>query len=424
MFIKRFHISESEKQTFKLHMIFNAIDGMIVGIFALNEFVLIKALKGTDYQIGFLFQFSVVVLLLSVFLNELQKRTKNKTKMLRIVALLTRSPLLLFFFFPITEITPQVQIMYQYIFLAIFLLYFLSNAHILPVINLILKKNYKHENFGKYYGYATTLNKIVILISTFFFGLLLDFYEQSYRYVYPFVAIMSISSIFILTKINYQQPELTLKIDFISSIKRTYKNMTNIVLKNKPFRDFEIGFMLYGFAWMVSVSVITIFFEKVLHLNYSGVAFYKNSYNTIAIIVLPFFGKLLGRIDPRKFSVYAFIFMIFYMFFMGITEFFPYYFEVFEIKIYWTLILSYLSYGIFAAMMALLWYIGSAYFCKDEDVADYQSVHLVLTGVRGVFAPLIGIFFYQIIGFFGVFSLGIFSLLLALLVLRRSMKKY
>ena len=68
--------------------------------------------------------------------------------------------------------------------------------------------------------------------------------------------------------------------------------------------------MFYGFAWMATAAVITIFFEKVLHLNYSSIAFYKNAYNTLAILLLPYFGKLIGKIDPRKFAVYTFGFML------------------------------------------------------------------------------------------------------------------
>ena len=109
---------------------------------------------------------------------------------------------------------------------------------------------------------------------------------------------------------------------------------------------------------------------------------------------------------------------------MGLTEYFPNYTEVFGIKIYYTLLISFLSYGIFGAMMGLLWYIGSAYFAKDEDAAEYQSIHLSLTGFRGVFAPIIGIFFFKIIDYSGVFALGVISLAIGIIFLTCSIKKH
>ena len=116
--------------------------------------------------------------------------------------------------------------------------------------------------------------------------------------------------------------------------------------------------------------------------------------------------------------------MLLYLLFMGLTQFFPIYIEVFNIKIYFTLVVSFLSYGIFGAMMGILWFIGSAYFSKNENAADYQSIHVSMTGLRGAFAPLVGIFFYKIIDFSGVFALAIISLLIGIVVLWYSVRKY
>ena len=198
--------------------------------------------------------------------------------------------------------------------------------------------------------------------------------------------------------------------------------MIEIIKTNIPYRDFEIGFMFYGFAWMSTAAVITIFFDKVLNLNYSSVAFYKNAYNFLAIIILPYFSRLIGKIDPRKFAIITFGALLLFIFFMGLTEFFDGNIEVFGIKIYYSLIASYIFYGIFAATMALLWFIGSAYFAKDEDAGNYQSVHLTLTGFRGMFAPLIGVVFYELFGFSWTFGIAIFSLGIAVLLMFVSMK--
>ena len=49
------HIPDDAKRSFRYHIIYSVIDGFILGLFALNEFILIKSLKGTNYQIAFLF---------------------------------------------------------------------------------------------------------------------------------------------------------------------------------------------------------------------------------------------------------------------------------------------------------------------------------------------------------------------------------
>jgi MFS family permease len=418
-------ITSEEQRTFILHLFYSIIDGFILGLFALNEFILIKSLKGTDYQIGFLFQFTVFVLLFSIIINEVFKRVSRKTRMIRYVGLITRLPLLIFVYFPANALSISNPLLFQLAFLFIFLIYFMANPLLYPAINHLLKNSYSHSNFGRLYGYSALANKIMMLVSTFLFGILLDKNYFSFTYVYPFVAAFGILSIYILTKINDSEPaEIEIKKSFFDSIKVSMKNSSQILKQNKPYRDFEIAFGLYGWAWLSTVAVITIFFEKELNLNYSSIAFYKNSYNLIAIMVLPFFGKLLGKIDPRKFAIYTFSAMFFHLLFMALTQFIPHFFIFWELKIYYSLIASYISYGLFAAMMALLWYIGSAYFCRNDEVSSYQAIHLTLTGVRGMLAPLIGVFFYEIMGFTGVFGLALLSLALAVYVMQQSMKKH
>ncbi len=187
--------------------------------------------------------------------------------------------------------------------------------------------------------------------------------------------------------------------------------MKGILVSNVPYRHFEMSFMLYGFSFMISVTVITIYFYEHLNLNYASVAFYRNAYNILAIVLLPIFGKMLGNIDPRRFAVITYTSIVLYIFFLMMTTYFPYSFEVYDISIYYTLIFYVIFHGVFAATMVLLWNIGSAYFCKPEEAGTYQSLHLSLTGTRAVVAPLFGVAFYELFGFTMTFCLAIASLL-------------
>lgn len=394
-----------------------------MGVLAMNEFVLIKSLKGSNYQIGILFQLSVILMLLSIVFNEWIKRTKNKVLLIRLVGLASRLPLLAFLFFPRSVEAIGLAPGFQILFLLIFLGFYLSSPVMLPVINLFLKKNYRHENFGPLFSYATTLNKIVMLVSTFAFGWMLDRDPYCFTYVYPSLAFFGVISIVLFTRIPFTPADVVIKSGVLTSLKNSLSNMWKIIKGDAPYRDFEIGFMLYGFAWMTTIAVITIFFEKILHLNYSSVAFYKTSYNLIAILILPFFGRLINKIDPRLFGVITFSSLLLYLLFLALTEYFPGSFEFLGIQVYYMLILAFIAHAIFAATMSLLWFIGSAYFSRDDNAANYQSVHLTLTGMRGLFAPLLGVFFFEMLGFTWIFGIAIFSLSMAIVLMFWSIKK-
>jgi len=413
-----------ERKAFRLHMVYSGIEGIILGVLALNEYVFIHSLKGSNYQLAFLFQFSMVVFLFLVVMNQFRKRIRNKKLMLRTTGLVTRLPLLLLCIIPHDEKILAMQPGWHYMFLFVFLVYFSGNIIIYPAINVLLKTNYRHDLFGKLYSYATSLNKIVILIATFAYGALLDYDNFAFTYVFPVVGILGVVSLFVLSGINYsglvQQSQ---SLGFIASVRQSILTMVNILRTNKPYLHFEIGFMLYGFSFMVTVTIINIFFQDALNLNYSSVAFYKNAYNILAILLLPFFGKLLSRLDPRKFAAFTFGALFVYIFFLMLSEYVAGNFNLFGIKIYYMLLAAFGFYGIFAATMALAWFIGSAYFCKPEEADDYQSVHLSLTGFRSLFAPLLGVYFYEHIGFTGTFILALIVLLAAMALMRWSYRR-
>jgi hypothetical protein len=428
MILKTFNsipLSQREKKTFRLHLAYSIIEGFILGILVLNEFVFLKSLHGSNYQIGLLFQFSVVAMVLLFLFNEFIRRIRNKRRLLRITGLVTRAPLFILLIFPadIHELTATN--LYHTLFLAIFLIYFVANLVIYPTINLLLKNNYEHPNFGELYGYASSVNKVLMLVSTFLFGILLDTDKFAFIYVYPGLAILSILSLFLLSNIEYEDKNFKpVRETFYKAVRQSSMRMVNILRFNKPYLHFEIGFMLYGFAFMSTVAVITIFYEKALHLNYSSVGFYKNVYNIIAILILPLLGRMLGRTDPRKFAILTFSSFLLFFFFMGLTEYLPFNVQVVGLSIYPVLLIAVLFNGVFAAAMALIWYIGSAYFCSKEEAGDYQSVHLSLTGVRAIFAPLLGVFFFELIDFTGTFTIAIIALTAAILVMVISLRKY
>jgi hypothetical protein len=403
-----------------------AIEGVILGILALNEFVFIKSLHGNNYQLGFLFQFSMIIFLFLILINEFLKRIKNRERLLRVVALFTRLPLVLVFMFPHDMHETLNQGFYHYIYLGLFLIYFFGNIFIYPNINFLLKTKYQHQNFGKLYSYATSVNKIIMLIVTFLYGYLLDIDNYIFVYVIPIIGLLGVTSGFVLSSIAKDENtgasiEYSNK-SILQSVFDSIREIKKILLENIPYRHFEIGFMLYGFSFMISVTVITIYFYEGLNLNYTSVAFYRNAYNILAIILLPFFGKLIGNIDPRKFAVITYLSIAAYIFSLSMTEFLPGNFVIFNTTIYYTLIFYILFHGVFAASMVLLWNIGSSYFCKPDEAGTYQSLHLSLTGVRAIFSPLLGVLFYEMFGFLITFGLAILSLIGAMLLMVWSYK--
>lgn len=419
-------LESGEKRAFRLHFIYSLIEGIILGVFTLNEFIFLTSMMGSNYLMGFIFTFSMGVFVFLIIFNEFIRRHTNKRKMLRRTAILTRMPMLLVILFPVTADGYADTNIVHFIFLGVFLIYYLGTMIIYPTINLLLKNNYTHKNFGYLYSVATTGKNVIMLLAALAYGMLLDIHPYGFVYAYPLSGILGIIALFLLSCISkLPSGEISqIKKPLRESIKDSVSRLTNILRKNKPYLDFQIGFMLYGFAFMLSVNVIQIFYKDVLELNNRSVAFYRNAYYIISIFLLPWFGKLLGKSDPRKFAAVSFASMLLYIFFLMLTGYYPGHFEIAGYRIFYLMIPYILFHSLFAATMGILWSIGSAYFCKKEEAGDYQAVHLSLTGIRGWVAPLLGIFFFELFGFTATFSLSMSMLLAAVIFMLYSAKKY
>ncbi len=417
-------LNRQEAHTFRLHLFYSSIDGIASGALILNEFIFIKSLQGSNVQLAFLFQFSMVVFLFAMVANEVMRRFANRKRFLRITGIITRLPLVGFAFFPNITGDNGLPEIYHLIFLTVFLLFHTSKIAVVPSINQYLKGNYRHQLFGKLFSYSTTINKVAVLLSTFLVGELLHLNPNSYKIFYPVVGVLGVVSVFQLTKIDFKQKKEVIIKPVWHALGDSFKRILEIVKRNIPFRHLEIGFLLYGFAWMSTHAVVTIFYKEALDVNYPTVALYNIIFNLIAILLLPLFGKLIGSRDPRRFAILTFGSLMLFIFFTGLTEYFPYYFEVGYYKIYYLFLVALFFNGVFTGSMPILWGIGSSYFCEPHEAADYQSVHLFLTGFRALFAPIIGIQLYEWYGFSFTYGVGIILLVLAIFLMIYSEKRF
>lgn len=417
------NLDSRELRTFYLHLTFSVIDGMIRGALMLNEYVFIKSLNGSSYQLSFLFQSSVIVLLLSVLFNEMIHRAKRKRKLLRRAGFLTHLPLLILLFFPRTPEMYSINSIYHYLFLFVFFTYYLSYPIVLPTINLFLKNAYSKDNFGRLYGISASIRQIFWIVTVFVLGLLLDADAFSFTWFFPILGLLGFLSIVLFARIEYI-PKVAheFKQGLLEAVFGSFKKMINTLKTNRAYFDFQIAYLFYGFAFMSTRSVINIFYDEALSLNYSSVAFYQNAYNIIAIVLLPVFGKVIGKIDPRKFTVIPFASMAGYILFVSLSEFFPFCIEIWNLQIYWMMVIATLFYSFFTASMLISWNIGSSYFAKNEEAGDYQSIHLFATGLRGIVSPLIGVVLYELFGFSLTFMIAIVALLTGIIILRWSYK--
>ena len=105
---------------------------------------------------------------------------------------------------------------------------------------------------------------------------------------------------------------------------------------------------------------------------------------------------------------------------------------LFVLSSYWAgesvvaVIIVFVAYTIFGLAMTgvnMAWNMSSIFFAGNEDAAMYQSVHVTLTGVRGLVAPVLGFTLLRLIGIESVFIVAAGFLALASIMSFRDYRK-
>jgi MFS family permease len=162
-------------------------------------------------------------------------------------------------------------------------------------------------------------------------------------------------------------------------------NVIPLLRARKDFLRFEIAFMIYGAAYMMAMPVLPVFLVKTLALDYTTIGIARGGIHFLFLaLAMPVFGHIYDRTTPHRLSAVMFFILTFFPLALVAAAYH---------EGAWRLAFLYAGFAIFGITMGgvnVLWSLSSIRFAGHEDVALYHSVHVAATGVRGLFAPLLG----------------------------------
>ena len=103
-------------------------------------------------------------------------------------------------------------------------------------------------------------------------------------------------------------------------------------------------------------------------------------------LVIPAWARLLARMHVISFrAIHSWLFVLTGLLFLGGTIF----------GIFSLIVLGSICMGIAFGGGVLAWNLGHQHFARPEQDSLYMSVHVTLTGVRGIIGPYLGVFVYE-----------------------------
>ncbi len=391
-------MTNCERKTLKLHILFSIFNGSSMGVtWALYEVVARRALGASAFQITLLVMgLPVAWLLSSIFTSAMQSQKSYRPFLIGAGFLRIAAMAGMFW----------VQSPWQYLVLMI--MFLLPLGIINPAQNFILAKNYPNERRGAWFGIATSVMNAMSLITAISGGALLDINEQWFRWIYFIVGILGGIASFVLAAIPVPQRKA------LEQWENPIKKIVSIFKTDKKFWIFERNFFIYGFGFLLLAPVIPLFMVDALRMSYKEISFARGVLGMLGMIVFsPFTGRILDKHNPFTYASKIFALLaLFPLMLLGGNIFGK--FAVYA---------AYICYSLAMAGITIVWNLGSIFFAEPDYEATYQSVHITMTGLRGLIAPVFGFVAMHFLGYPAAFGLSFSLFLLASFMMKSAAKK-
>ncbi len=402
-------LNRLERETFKYHAVYSLLNGIMYGGLWLQEIISRKTLHSSNLVITFISMVWPVANLFSIYWGNFIEGRQDRKNLFVLAAFLGRLSLLTVFF-----VKTGVHLLILLIFVYSF------NAFIIPVQNSIFQENYREEKRGILFGLSIAINTFGIIISSITIGKLLDLNEYLFRPIYAICGISGFFSVLLLSKIPIRVKPKKERAGKVHPLIKPIVETIREFKENRDFFIYEIAFMIYGMGFLMVIPIIPQFLVDKLNMTYTQISFARLFIGQVfMMILLPFAGFYFTKINPVPYTSLSFFILGLYPLLLSLSIFQ----RILDPKMF--VYISYMVYSIGMAGVNTVWFLGSIYFAGDRDAAVLQSVHVTMTGIRGLFAPPLGYFimtrFSDIITFITSSAFFIFAsvILLGLHIRRR-----
>jgi hypothetical protein len=344
----------------------------LVALFSLMPFILRKDLKATAFQIALFTMLKPLVSVLSFYWSSLWEKGPHRLRLSLVGSwILSR---FLFLFLPWCH-----SASFAILTSLIYLLFYRAG---LPALMEILKVNLPTVQREKIFSLSATLNHALSIVIGIFIGCFLDVSPSAWPFLFFFMALLGFFAIAIQWRLPLAQnlPSSVEKLHTHNKIVGPWKRCFQLLKERPDFAQFQWSFMAGGIGLMMMAPAWTLFCADILSLSHTDMTISR-----FLCMGLGFaFTSTLWSESLSKKPI------------LQITRRVCLLFSLFPILLIFSLLnpffvpISFLFYGIAQAGSHLIWHLSGPLFSGESDSSPFTAVNILMVGLRGLVAPLIG----------------------------------
>lgn len=268
----------------------------------------------------------------------------------------------------------------------------LAYAGVVTLRSTVWAANYPTRARARVTGRLATVQSEIVAIAGLLIGLAMKWNARSYHVLTPALALVGLLGVWRFSKVRVRQHRrmiaMELQTDAIDRPSFNPASLMRVLTTDHAFAAFMWCQMLIGFGNLMMSPVLTVILKDRFGIGYEGVIVN----HTIPLIVIPMFipmwAKLLDRVHIVWFrAIHSWVFVLAAALHLVAAV------EAMQSLLYVGAFVK----GIAFAGGAMAWSIGHLDFAPPDRSSQYMGVHVTLTGVRGLLAPVIGMQIYSML---------------------------
>lgn len=264
---------------------------------------------------------------------------------------------------------------------------------VITVRSSVWRANYPRELLATMSGRIVTVGVLIMGSVGIITGLALNADDLAFRWVYPLLALTGLTGAYSYRRMRMRQQKRLLALE--SGNRRRDGRLMNpfklfrLLRADDAFRRYmSLMFLLGGGNLMMMAPLIVILNEHMQLSQLQQMLVTSSIPFLVMPLALPAWGRMLDTrhiIHYRAKQSWAATAMITAVLVAVTTH------------SEWMLWIAAVLYGISQSGGMLGWNLGHHDFAPPERAAEYMSVHMTLTGTRGLLMPIVGVALYQVI---------------------------
>ena len=258
---------------------------------------------------------------------------------------------------------------------------------IMTIRSTIWRANYPRHIRGKVTAKLATMASLLMSVAAITAGWVLDWRFEAFQWLFIGFALLSIVGAFRYRHLTVRHQERSLSRENSPEQKVSFRRVFSVLKQNRAFAKYMASMFILGSGNLMFMAPLIVYLNEHTGLTKSHQILITTA---IPLALIPVAVGWWARLLDGN-HIFHFRAIHSWGFVCAIATYVIAQFSGNEFLFF----VGACCYGIAISGGVIGWNLGHNDFVGKASPMDYMAVHVTLTGIRGLFAPLVGIGFYQ-----------------------------